>query len=143
MFEEPKNRFTADYGEKPVPDSDIITHDEMRDHIETMIDLTGSDEVTVASAHYNDIRVSSFIYPGTDFLHLVSPVGYRVSISIPNTREEDDYAKDTNLSVTAACIFARAFLITMRKAGKSIAEFNEHDLRSTILALLLTDRSGN
>lgn len=142
MLEEPNNRQTACYGFVLGEGEDhLFTHSYIRDKIEQLIDISGSDEATVAVAHYQEMSITSVIYNDADFLLARTPEGRRISIAIGNARDEKDYVEDVNLSVTAACIFARTILLTFIKGGHSITRYNEHDLRSTILALLVADRS--
>jgi hypothetical protein len=143
MAEEPGYRHTAHYGISP-HDENFVLHDNavIRSHMDDLLDASGSDDATVAKTTYENMIITSVIYDKWDFLIAKIDEQSRICISIPNQRAEQDFAKDNVLSATAACTFARAILLTLRTTGKKIRSYNEHDLRSTILALLITDRSS-
>lgn len=143
MHEEMGYRTTAHYG-LALDDTEapLSGHQVIKDHMETLGDMSAAPDIVSASAHYEDIDFTSIVFKDWDFL--VAQVGptARISIALPNERDSDEYQENSSYEATWACIFARAILITLRANGKDTSPYNEQDLRSNILALLLVDRSG-
>lgn len=108
--------------------------------LEDLAERSGSDDAVLAESSYADMRVTSVIYDDWNYTLFVGPFG-RVSVATSGFDKGPDAVGIEYQSAACACIIARAFLLTLRMERISIDDYNEHSIRSVIIALLLADRS--